>query len=738
MLPELAHLLLILALLAAAVQAWAGLAPRAQPLLARVALAWQVAAIAGAFGLLGAAFVQDDFSVTYVVQHGHTDLPLLYKISAIWGGHEGSLLLWVLILAGWSALAAGWLGRAGIDARAGAPDPIRAGARGHQCPPCGAIESEAPGAHPASAGGQFGLNGDFAARVLGFLALVSLAMLAFILLTSNPFTRLLPAADEGQSLNPLLQDPGLALHPPLLYLGYVGTAVPFAMVMAVLAYPGAPPGWVKAMRPFVLLAWAALSLGIALGSWWAYYELGWGGWWFWDPVENASFMPWLVLAALAHTLAVREGRRALVHWTAVLAMGAFMLSLLGLFLVRSGVITSVHAFATDPRRGVFLLGLIAAFLLGAMALYARHADRLVDARGPLPTALASRETGVLLNNLLLIVACATVLLGTLYPLALDALSLGKISVGPPYFEAVLAPVFLLLLALLVPAAWLRWGKALDAALKRRLTWFGAGFIAALAGVAAALHGAYGAAKPAVVLTVALACAVGASTASWAWQRLKKDSVSGKPGAGPGPLRRLSAAQWGMVIAHLGVAVFAIGVALVGGYGVERDVRLVPGNSKASVADAASQTHQIADCQITFERIDPARGANYMALAGHFTLVCAGQAPVALKAEKRNYVGSSMPMTESAIRWGLTRDVYVALGEPLDGTPFGAWSVRVQHKPFMRWVWIGVVLMALGAGVAAAGRRYRQKQPVPHAGRAESAPEKVASNLRPERAGGAVS
>ena len=656
MLPELAHLLLILSLLAAAVQSWAGLAPQVQPRLARVALVWQLGGIAIAFALLAASFVQDDFSVMYVVQHGHTDLPLLYKISAIWGGHEGSLLLWVLILAGWSALAGWWIGR--VDSK-----------------------TIAAGAGPTSAEGQLGHESVYAARVLGFLGLVSLAMLSFILLTSNPFTRLLPAMDEGQSLNPLLQDPGLALHPPLLYLGYVGTAVPFAMVMAVLAYPGAPREWIKTMRPFVLLPWAFLSVGIALGSWWAYYELGWGGWWFWDPVENASFMPWLVLAALAHTLAVREGRRALPHWTAVLAIGAFMLSLLGLFLVRSGVITSVHAFATDPRRGVFLLGLMAGFLLGAMGLYARHGQRLLDGRGPLPTALASRETAVLLNNLLLLVACATVLLGTLYPLAMDALGLGQISVGPPYFEAVLAPVFLLLLALLAPVAWLRWGAGLDAALRRRLIGLGAGFVLALAAAWGVLHVFYGGARPLVVLTLALACVVGAATKLWAWRQWRKGG--------------LTAPQWGMVIAHLGVAVFAIGVAMVGGYGVERDVRLQPGD-----------THALADCQLRFDQVLPHRGPNYMGLAGHFTMQCPGQAPRAMVAEKRNYVGSSMPMTESAIRWGLTRDLYVAMGEPLDATPFGAWSVRVQYKPFMRWVWFGVVLMALGAVCAAAARRYR--------------------------------
>ena len=353
-----------------------------------------------------------------------------------------------------------------------------------------------------------------------------------------------------------------------------------------------------------------------------------------------------------------------------------------------------------------MLGLIAAFVLGAMALYARHADRLVDARGPLPTVLASRETGILLNNLMLIVACATVLLGTLYPLAMDALRLGKISVGPPYFEAVLAPVFLLLLALLIPAAWLRWGAGLDASTALMFKAWGVGFVVALIAAWGLLHTLYGSARPAVVLTLALACVAGAATKLWAWRQWRKGGLTASQTHG---MRRLTASQWGMVIAHLGVAVFAIGVAMVGGYGVERDVRLVPGNSKASVADATSQTHPIADCRITFDRIDPARGPNYMALAGHFTLACAGESPVALKAEKRNYVGSSMPMTESAIRWGLTRDLYVALGEPLEGTPFGAWSVRVQHKPFMRWVWIGVVLMALGAGVAAAARRYRRSE-----------------------------
>jgi cytochrome c-type biogenesis protein CcmF len=369
----------------------------------------------------------------------------------------------------------------------------------------------------------------------------------------------------------------------------------------------------------------------------------------------------------------------------VLAIGAFLLSLLGLFLVRSGVITSVHAFASDPRRGVFMLGLIAAFGLGAMALYVRHAARLNDARGPLPTALASRETAVLVNNWLLLVACATVLLGTLYPLALDALRLGKISVGPPYFEAVLAPVFLLLLALLAPVVWLRWGADPDAAARRSLKRLAWGLGAALAAAGLALWLGQGDAHPLAVLTLALAAAVGAATLRWAVQRLRQGG--------------LTASQWGMTVAHLGVAVFAVGVAMVSSYGVERDVRLQPGD-----------THQLADCSLRFERVQPYRGPNFMALAGRFELACPGEPARPLVAEKRNYEGSAMPMTESAIRWGLTRDLYVALGEPLDGSPYGAWAVRVQVKPFMRWVWAGALLMALGALCSAGARRYRVSVP----------------------------
>ena len=685
MLPELAHLLLILALAAAAAQCWAGLGPLPQPRLARVALAWQAAGIAGAFALLGWAFVQDDFSVTYVVQHGHSQLPLLYKLSAIWGGHEGSLLLWLLLLALWSALAA-WR----LPGQTGASKKIAESVH-HTCedgifdaPSPNAPLSAPPGPQAPAPGGA-----QYACRVLGMLGLVSLAMLAFVLLTSNPFMRLLPAAEQGQSLNPLLQDPGLALHPPLLYAGYVGTAVPFAMTLAVLAW-GAPAGWVRAMRPFALWAWAFLSLGIALGSWWAYYELGWGGWWFWDPVENASFMPWLALAALVHTLAVREGRRSLPHWAAVLALGAFMLALLGLFLVRSGVITSVHAFASDPRRGVFLLGLMAAFLLGAMGLYASRAAHLVDAHAPpahASGAWATRETALLLNNLLLTVACASVLLGTLYPLALDALHLGKISVGPPYFNTVAAPLFMALLALLLPAASLRWGQGPGPAQRR--AWQRAGLaLAALAALLAlGLHWGTGRVSLPVLLALTLAAGLAAATLRWAAPRW----------------RGMSAQQWGMCIAHLGVAVFAAGVAAVGGYGIERDVRLAP----AATAEAGSASeHPIGGCTLRFERVQPARGANYTALAGHFSLHCPGQPPHPLVAEKRDYPGSSMPMTESAIRWSWLRDIYVALGEPLQATPYGAWSVRVQHKPLMRWVWCGVLLMALGALLAASGRRYR--------------------------------
>ncbi|MFC5431208.1 heme lyase CcmF/NrfE family subunit [Paraburkholderia denitrificans] len=635
---ELGQLLLILAVVAAAVQAWGGLGPQAQPRLATVAALWQIGGILGAIVLLAVAFVNDDFSILYVAQNSHTSLPVIYRIAAVWGGHEGSMLLWMAALSLWS-LASMW------------------GLRRH--------------------------DASYASRVLGMLGLVSLCIGAFVLFTSNPFTRLLPAPDEGQSLNPLLQDPGMAMHPPLLYLGYVGTTVPFAMTMAAL-WRGAPALWVRWARPYTAAALVFLSLGIALGSWWAYYVLGWGGWWFWDPVENASLMPWLVLAALLHVQVARDQHGHFAYWTAALAIGAFVLSLLGTFLVRSGVLISVHAFTTDPRRGIAMLALIAFALLGSLALVARYRERLQPVRVPRAPGLASRETALALNNLLLVVACGVVLLGTLYPLVMDALQLGKISVGVPYFDAVMMPVLMPALLLLIVSIWLRWGRNSGGELLRRMMPTLVALVTGAVVLPLLLARAYGMVHVLVVVALLGALGVAVSTLQWAVQRVR--------GGG------LGASGLGMVVSHLGVAIFVVGVAMVKGYGVEHDVSMAPGDTRA-----------LAGCTVSFDGMGQGRGPDYDAQVGRFTLRCPSQAPRALVSEKRTYIGSQMPLSHSAIDWTLTRDVYVALSTPVDETS-GAWSVRVQYKPFMRWVWLGVLCMGAGALSAALARRLRRTAP----------------------------
>ncbi|MFM2346728.1 MAG: hypothetical protein RL654_1481 [Pseudomonadota bacterium] len=647
---EIGHLLLMLAAVAAAVQMFAGLQPRPQPRLAATALGWQFAGLLGALAALGGAFHDNDFSLAYVAAHGHTTMPRLYAVSAVWGGHEGSMLLWCAILALWSALAGGRLGRA---------------------------DDAATRAH--------------AARLLGVLGAVSLAMCGYVLATSNPFVRLLPAAPEGRGLNPMLQDPGLVLHPPLLYLGYVGTVLPFASTLVTLVW-GAPAGLARRLRPFTAVALAFLSLGIALGSWWAYYELGWGGWWFWDPVENASLMPWLVLAALLHLQAVQDLRGRFAPATAWLSIAGFVLALIGIFLVRSGVLTSVHAFVSDPRRGSTLLALIALTLLVSIALWSRGAHRLVSTPGRERSPL-SREGALAAGALLLGVACASVMIGTLYPLAIDALGLGKLSVGPPYFEAVMAPLLLPAMLLMIPAVRLRWGHDEGAALGRRLRPVAWVCGPALLLVPVLLDARFGRISAGVVLTLVIALGVVVATLQALHER-----TGGRPA-------RLDATGAGMALAHLGVALFACGVAMVKAYGVERDVRLAPG-----------QTHVLAGCLLRFAESGTATGPNYRALTARFTLSCPQQAPVTLVAEKRAYDGSAMPMTESAIDWGLTRDIYVALGEQIGSGPQAAWGVRVQHRPFIRWIWIGVALMGAGALVAALSRRLH-RVPVRAAARA---------------------
>jgi cytochrome c-type biogenesis protein CcmF len=631
MIPELGHFALILALLAALVLAIFPLAGAQRGNATWVALARPAAQahflmIAISFGCLSWAFYANDFSVSYVAQHSNSLLPTIYRLGAVWGGHEGSLLLWVLMLSGWAIAVA-------VFSR--------------QLPEL------------------------MVARVLGVLGLISVGLLAFILLTSNPFERLLPAAQDGRDLNPLLQDPGLVFHPPMLYMGYVGFAVAFAFAIAALLAGQLDAAWARWSRPWTLAAWISLTLGIALGSWWAYYELGWGGWWFWDPVENASFMPWLVGTALIHSLAVTEKRGSFKNWTVLLAIAAFSLSLLGTFLVRSGVLTSVHAFASDPRRGIFILALLATVVGSSLTLFAWRAPK-VSLGGAF--ALISRETLLLLNNVLLVVAAGSVLLGTLYPLIIDALNLGKISVGPPYFNAVFVPIMVPLLFLIAAGPLARWKHADLKQIGMRLR------IAAVIALAAGIGLPFLAGPWTPLIAVGLLAAVwiAASTVLQIADRLKTGSAS--------------PSFWGMHIAHLGIAVFVVGVTMVSGYQEEKDVRMAPGD-----------TVSIGKYGFTFIGIRETQGPNYSSAMGDVDLSVDGRVVTRLNPEKRTYTTSAMPMTEAAIDAGLTRDVYVSLGEPL---PDGAWAVRVYYKPFVDWIWFGCLIMALGGFVAAADRRYR--------------------------------
>ena len=595
--------------------------------LARPAAQTQFLLIAFAFACLAQSFLVNDFSVSYVAQHSNTQLPTLYRFAAVWGGHEGSLLLWVLMLSGWGAAVS-------VASR--------------QLPEV------------------------MVARVLAVLGLVGIGLLAFILFTSNPFDRLMPAAAEGRDLNPLLQDPGLVFHPPMLYMGYVGFSVAFAFAIAALISGRLDAAWARWSRPWTTAAWVFLTLGIALGSWWAYYELGWGGWWFWDPVENASFMSWLVGTALIHSLAVTEKRGAFKNWTVLLAIAAFSLSLLGTFLVRSGVLTSVHAFASDPRRGVFILVLLAVVVGSSLTLFAWRAPK-VSAGGSF--ALVSRETMLLMNNVLLVVAAGSVLLGTLYPLLIDALGMGKLSVGPPYFNSVFVPVMVPLLLLMAVGPLAHWKHADLTAIALRLRV--SMVLAVIAGIALPLM--MGAWTPLTAMSSLLAVWITSSGVFQIIERMK----TGTP----------AAAFWGMQVAHFGIAVFVIGVAMVGGYQEEKDVRMEPGD-----------TVQVGGYGFRLIEVKTAPGPNYRASVGAVELSKDGRVLKTMYPEKRQYFSSQMPMTEAAIDAGFTRDVYVSLGEPLDKQ--GAWSVRVYYKPFVDWIWGGCLLMGLGGFIAMLDRRYR--------------------------------
>ncbi len=652
MIPELGNFALIVALCVALVQGALPLVGahthrRRWTAVARPAAMAQALLMAVAFGCLTTAFVQNDFSVIYVAQHSNSLLPLEYRVAAVWGGHEGSLLLWLVMLVMWTLAVA---------------------LRSRQLPD------------------------HMVARVLGVLGLVTAGFLLFILFTSNPFERLLPGAEEGRDLNPLLQDPGLIIHPPMLYMGYVGFSVAYAFAVAALLSGQLDAAWARWSRPWTTAAWIFLTLGIALGSWWAYYELGWGGWWFWDPVENASFMPWLVGTALVHSLAVTEKRGSFKNWTVLLAISAFSLSLLGTFLVRSGVLTSVHAFATDPRRGIFILVFLVAVIGSSLALFAWRAPK-VGLGGRF--ALVSRESLLLTNNVLLVVACASVLLGTLYPLLIDALGAGKLSVGPPYFDAVFAPLMVPALFLIGVAPFARWKHASLGELARTLRW---AFLAAAA-VGCVAPFFLGEWKPLVALSLLLAAWIVFSAALNFVGRVQS-TRAGRPFMRAA--RQQPRGFFGMHLAHIGIAVFVVGVATVNAYQAEKDVKMEVGD-----------TVSIGAYTFKFNGVRQEKGPNYMALVGDVDLSVDGKPSRKMFPEKRNYVTSSMPMTEAAIDTGFLRDVYVSLGEPIDkARPDAAWAVRVYYKPFVDWIWGGCVLMALGGLLAMSDRRYRIKSRAP--------------------------
>ncbi|MEO6745710.1 MAG: heme lyase CcmF/NrfE family subunit [Caldimonas sp.] len=648
MIPELGHFALILALALALLQAALPLAGAARGhagwmAFARPAARGQFVFVAIAYAALTHAFVVNDFSVLYVAEHSNSLLPLVYRVTAVWGGHEGSILLWVLILAGWTLAVSIFSSR---------------------------------------------LDAPTLARILGVMGLVSCGFLLFTLITSNPFVRLLPGAPDGRDLTPLLQDPGMVIHPPMLYMGYVGFVVAYAFAIAALLSGRLDAAWARWSRPWTTVAWCFLTCGIALGSFWAYYELGWGGWWFWDPVENASLMPWLAGTALMHTLAVTEKRGGFRMWTALLAIVTFSLSLLGTFIVRSGVLTSVHAFATDPTRGVFILGLLALAIGGALLLFAWRAPR-VGLGGTFEPV--SRESMLLANNVLLVVACASVMLGTLYPLVVDALGLGKLSVGPPYFNAVFVPLMAPALFLMGVGPLARWRRAGLVDLALRLRW-AAGVSLGSALLAPLVLGGW---TPMVGFGLLLAAWIASTAVLNVVER-----VRGHRGSALAALRAQSGAWYGMLVAHLGIAVFVVGVSVVGGFAVEKDVRMEPGDTVG--IDAYT---------VRFDGIEERRGPNYVAMRATLAVSRDGRPVATLHPEKRVYAASRMPMTETAIDRGLLRDLYVALGEPLAGR---AWGVRVYYKPMVGWIWGGCLLMALGGAFAVLDRRYRARRPEPAA------------------------
>ncbi|NBS72516.1 MAG: heme lyase CcmF/NrfE family subunit [Betaproteobacteria bacterium] len=635
MTPELGHFSLILAsvvgLILAVFPLWGTINHNvAWQSLARPAAVMQFILVAFSFACLAASFLNNDFSVAYIAQHSNSLLPRPYQFAAVWGGHEGSLLLWILLLSGW-ACAVAFFSRS--------------------------------------------LPLDMVARVLGVLGCIAVGFMLFILTTSNPFNRIFPIPADGRDLNPLLQDPGLVIHPPMLYMGYVGMSVAFAFAIAALLSGRLDAAWARWSRPWTVIAWTFLTFGIGLGSWWAYYELGWGGWWFWDPVENASLLPWLVGTALIHSLMVTEKRGSFKAWTVLLAIAAFSLSLLGTFLVRSGVLTSVHAFASDPSRGIFILIFLAVVVGGSLTLFAWRAPQ-VTLGGQM--GVVSRESFMLANSVLLVVATGAVLLGTLYPLIIDALNLGKLSVGPPYFNLVFAPLMVPLLFILVPGTVAQWREAQLKTIFNKLRYLA---VAALVS-ANALTIYLGPWTWTTALGFFLGLWVGLSSLQHMVERVRK----------PG---RIGGSFWGMHMAHFGLAVLVMGITGVKSYEVERDVRI----GIEDVVTIAPYTFKLMGMQDVM-------GPNYKAQEAEVHIQKNGVYIKTLRPQKRRYFSSAMPMTEAAIDTGFMRDLYVSLGDPIPGER-PEWSMRVYYKPFVPWMWAGILMMVAGGLLAALDRRYRK-------------------------------
>ena len=573
-------------------------------------------------------------NIEYVANHSQLALPSMYKVAAVWGGHEGSVLLWILILACWTVAVARY---------------------------------------------SQNLPDAFIARVIGVLGLLSCGFLLFALLTSNPFDRLAMAPPDGADLNPLLQDPGMAIHPPMLYVGYVGFSVAFAFAIAAMLSGNLDLKWAKWTRPWTTIAWVFLTVGIALGSWWAYYELGWGGWWFWDPVENASFMPWLVGTALIHSLAVAEKRGLFISWTLLLSIAAFSLSLLGTFLVRSGIIVSVHAFATDPARGVFILGFLGIVIFGALALYAWRAPGLDTTAG---FKANSRETFLLLNNVLLVVAATLVFIGTLAPLFFEVMGAGKISIGPPWFEIAFVIPMLPLVFLMAVGMHTAWRHQPSNLVSGRLRKFAIAAIVLGILIPGVLYGRFG--LMVTIGTIAAFWVMGAALIEPVRSWRRADGAA-----------RITPAVLGMSIAHFGIGMFILGVTTVSAFNVETDMTMRPG-----------ETLEVSGYRFELRELREVEGPNYTAIEGLIEIRRDGEFVAEVRPQKRQYLVQQNWMTEAGIQVGWNRDLFIALGDQLGND---TWSVRIQYKPMIRFIWLGALVMALGGLVAVSDRRYRSPQ-----------------------------